>query len=71
MKTEQHQVSMDTGSTAIKSFTYFKDGFGYTISCPVCDKRVLDMSAIPDAHVIIRLKCPHCRKVVKIPFAAA
>jgi len=44
--------------------------FEYMAACPVCEKRVLDISDPPDNHQTrIRLKCPHCRRIVKIPIS--
>jgi phage FluMu protein Com len=44
------------------------DVFGYKIACPICSKRVLDVSEMSTSSIIkIRLKCPHCRTIVKIP----
>jgi endogenous inhibitor of DNA gyrase (YacG/DUF329 family) len=44
--------------------------FEYMASCPVCDKRVFDVSDIPGSHVRVRIKCPHCRRIVKIPLTS-
>jgi len=43
-----------------------EDSFEYMAPCPVCEKRVFDVSDPPDSPTRIRLKCPHCRKVVRI-----
>ena len=45
------------------------DEFSYTASCPICEKRVFDVSDLPHKPVKVRLKCPHCRKIVDIPFS--
>jgi hypothetical protein len=47
------------------------DEFGYTASCPICGKRVFDLTDLPGTTVQVRMKCPHCRKIVKIPFLGA
>jgi len=44
-----------------------EDSFLYMAPCPVCEKRVFDISDPPDKLTLIRLKCPHCRNIVKIP----
>ena len=41
----------------------------FTVSCPVCDKRAFDISETRGNIVKIRLKCPHCRKVVEMPLS--
>jgi hypothetical protein len=35
--------------------------------CPLCEKRVFDVSKLCDQQVEIELKCPNCNKVVKVP----
>ena len=35
--------------------------------CPECNKRIMDKSQPTSGHV--RLKCPHCHKMVVIDFA--
>jgi hypothetical protein len=44
-----------------------EDTLEYMASCPVCQKRVFDISALPDKQLTVRLKCPHCRKIVQVP----
>ena len=48
-----------------------KDEFEYSAPCPVCDKRALDISVLPDTQIRVRLKCPHCHKLIKIPLGRA
>lgn len=36
------------------------------LKCPVCSKRACDVSDLPKEKMYIELKCPHCKKVVKI-----
>ena len=43
-----------------------EDSFGYMASCPVCKKRIFDVSDTTGTSVHVRLKCPHCRNIVKI-----
>jgi len=57
--------------TNTKSRMLADDVFKYTASCPVCCKRVFDISDLIGVHVRVRLKCPHCRKIVEIPLASA
>jgi len=47
-----------------------KDLFTHTASCPICRRRVFDVTNIPDIPVSVRIKCPHCRNIVGIPIAA-
>lgn len=44
-----------------------RESFGYMTSCPECKRRVFDVYDPPDRLTRIQIKCPHCRKVVKIP----
>lgn len=39
--------------------------------CPVCSRRVLDVSCDRAYEVIVRLRCPHCGKIVKITMPVA
>ena len=39
----------------------------YKMKCPKCEKRAFDISAISNVPVIVELKCPNCRNIVKIP----
>jgi endogenous inhibitor of DNA gyrase (YacG/DUF329 family) len=39
----------------------------YSVACPVCEKRVFDISDIPATPIRVRLKCPHCHKIVQVP----
>jgi len=47
-----------------------EDVFEYMAPCPLCEKRVLDVDEPPDKPTRIRLKCPHCRNVVRIPISS-
>ena len=59
-----------TGNKPDDSFIAAEPLFEYMAVCPVCEKRVLDISDPPDNHQTrIRLKCPHCRMIVKIPIS--
>jgi hypothetical protein len=44
--------------------------YDYVAPCPVCERRIFDFSEIPQNSVSVRLKCPHCRKIVHIPLPA-
>ena len=46
------------------------DPFEYTAPCPVCDRRTLDVSGLPESQVMVRYKCPHCRNIVVTYLAA-
>jgi endogenous inhibitor of DNA gyrase (YacG/DUF329 family) len=41
------------------------------MKCPICSKRVFDISKIPKEQIIIELKCPQCGKLVKVPCGMA
>ena len=47
-----------------------EDTFKYMASCPICERRVFDVSNLPGDAVRVRLKCPHCRNIVRIPISA-
>ena len=42
----------------------------YMVSCPVCEKRTMDVSELPDQLIALRYKCPHCRNIVRSPLVA-
>ena len=46
-----------------------ESAFEYTASCPKCERRVFDSTDIPGNSVYVRLKCPHCKRIVNIPFS--
>jgi len=46
-----------------------EDSFEYTAPCPMCERRVLDVDDPPERPTRVRLKCPHCRRVVRIPLS--
>ena len=52
-----------------KTMAAAEDAFGRRATCPMCERRIFDVSDIPDDPVRVRLKCPHCRKIVKIPIS--
>ena len=39
----------------------------YVVPCPVCEKRALDVSELPERLIKLRFKCPHCRNIVVTP----
>jgi len=43
------------------------DEFEHKIACPICDKRVFDLTDFPTDNVSLRMKCPHCRKIIHVP----
>jgi hypothetical protein len=65
------KVSHNYDSVSVNASAVMEDGFEYKASCPICGKRVFDLSGLPATPVRVRLKCPHCRKIVRIPFAGA
>ncbi len=38
----------------------------YQMKCTVCRKRVFDISALKDVPIVIELKCPHCKNIVRV-----
>ena len=44
-----------------------KESFGYIIPCPECEKRAYDISELPEQFITLKLKCPHCSKIVETP----
>ena len=48
-----------------------EEPFDHMKPCPVCEKRIFDLSGSPCNVIRIRLKCPHCRKIVVIPICSA
>jgi hypothetical protein len=59
----------DSGGNML-AYMVAESAFEYTASCPLCDRRVFDSTDIPGNNVHVRLKCPHCRKIVNIPFTS-
>jgi len=43
----------------------------YTVPCPKCEKRAIDVSELPERLIKLRYKCPHCRNIVVTPLKAA
>lgn len=41
---------------------------GVQLKCPNCTKRAMDVLKAAKGSVIIEMKCPHCRKIVKINY---
>ncbi|MBB5263454.1 DNA-directed RNA polymerase subunit RPC12/RpoP [Catenibacillus scindens] len=39
--------------------------------CPNCSKRIFDICAPNSGHVIVELKCPHCKKIVTVDYQSA
>lgn len=39
----------------------------YKMKYPKCGKRAFDISAISEVPIIVELKCPNCRNIVKVP----
>ena len=51
--------------------TVMEQAIEYIAPCPKCDRRVLDVLEPPERKAKVRLKCPHCRRIVNIQIAAA
>ncbi len=43
---------------------------GETKVCPLCDRRLLDVKRDRAYEVAFELRCPHCRKIVRIVLPA-
>jgi hypothetical protein len=37
----------------------------YMVPCPCCTGRAFDFSGIPQGLLRVRLKCPHCHRIVE------
>ena len=70
-KAKRITLPRTNSGTGVKPRSTAEDEFGYSAPCPVCDKRALDITALPGIAVRVRLKCPHCHKLVKIPLGRA
>ena len=46
------------------------DALEYMIPCPICKKRTIDVSELPERLIRLRYKCPHCRNIVTTPLVA-
>ena len=42
----------------------------YTVPCPSCTGRAFDFSGLPQDIFRVRLKCPHCDKLVETPIVS-
>ena len=47
--------------------SHYDESFS-SIPCTICDKRAFDISGFPPTVFEVRLKCPHCHKIIHIPF---
>jgi len=72
-KTKIRQIPTSHGyiRKGARSRVSTKDEFEYSAHCPVCDKRVLDITEHPNIPVRVRLKCPHCRVLIRISLGRA
>ena len=69
-KDRRKPITYDTGADKPdEPLMVAEEFFEYMASCPLCRRRVFDISDIPDDPVRVRLKCPHCRNIVKIPIS--
>ena len=51
--------------------TAVKEGpLDYMVPCPICDRRAIDFSELSENLILLRYKCPHCRKLVVTPLTA-
>ena len=44
-----------------------EETLGYMVPCPICEKRAIDVSDLPERMIKLRYKCPHCRNIVVTP----
>ena len=42
----------------------------YTVPCPSCTGRAFDLSGLPQELIFVRLKCPHCERIVETPIVS-
>ena len=54
----------------VAKYTVSEEPLEYMVPCPVCEKRAFDISELPERLINVRLKCPHCNKIVQLPLAA-
>lgn len=38
----------------------------YQLKCPICKKRIFDVSKIPNEEIIIETKCSNCKQITKL-----
>jgi predicted RNA-binding Zn-ribbon protein involved in translation (DUF1610 family) len=43
----------------------------FTLPCPKCNKRAIDVSGRPERTIKLRYKCPNCGNIVVTPIVAA
>ena len=36
------------------------------IRCPLCRKRICDLIAIAEGRAVVRIRCPHCGRTVRL-----
>ena len=68
--TKRKQIVYSLGDNGGSAGLVAESAFEYTASCPMCERRVFDSTDIPGNSVHVRLKCPHCKKIVNIPFTS-
>ena len=44
-----------------------EDTLYYVVICPICKKRTIDVSPLPENTITLRYKCQHCRNIIKVP----
>ena len=65
-KTKQHKQKVYKPPPALV-WAVMEDTFDYIVPCPVCEKRSIDVSALPEHLIRLRYKCPHCNNLVVTP----
>ena len=53
------------------ALTVMEETPDYTVPCPICEKRAIDVSELPERMIKLRYKCPHCRNIVVSPLTAS
>ena len=49
------------------AFMVMEDQADYSVPCPKCGKRAIDVSEQQEQILLLRHKCPHCRRLVVTP----
>ena len=51
-------------------YSVMEDFLEYKVSCPLCEKRAIDVSDLPERLIRLQYKCPHCHNIVQTPLIA-
>ena len=61
-------VGVCSHRTALVNYQAHDDESFSSVPCTICDKRAFDITGFPPVVFEVRLKCPHCNKIIHIPF---